>query len=212
MAEQTVTLNPGESKVVAFEVTPSEARTYQVSVNGLAGSFIATEAPPEVTLIPCPLCPFIPSTREDLIAHMETNHSGIPYLISGYPEKEEVSPPEKAIFYFELFIPYTHPPTCRGYPFDYWYFRAKIVSPLDYSDERYITHNGYYPWRSSGFHEANLVLPTDYEYHGYQLLPPGTYSVVAKCGFCGTLGIYTRCGEECVVWRDLDTGLDIKVI
>lgn len=41
MAEQSVTLEPGESQVVAFEVIPLEAKTHQVSVNGLTGSFIA---------------------------------------------------------------------------------------------------------------------------------------------------------------------------
>lgn len=41
MAEQNITLEPGESKVVSFNATPHEARTYQVSVNGLAGSFKA---------------------------------------------------------------------------------------------------------------------------------------------------------------------------
>jgi len=43
MAEKTVTLQPGESQVVSFEATPLEARTYQVSVNGLTGSFKASE-------------------------------------------------------------------------------------------------------------------------------------------------------------------------
>lgn len=42
MAEQSVTLEPGESKVVPFEAIPSKAKTYQVSVNGLTGTFIAT--------------------------------------------------------------------------------------------------------------------------------------------------------------------------
>ena len=45
MAEQTITLAPGESKVVSFEVTPAIAKTYSVSVDGLTGSFTATEAP-----------------------------------------------------------------------------------------------------------------------------------------------------------------------
>lgn len=43
MAEKTVSLEPGRSAVVSFEVTPAEAKTFHVSVNGLAGSFIATE-------------------------------------------------------------------------------------------------------------------------------------------------------------------------
>jgi len=45
LAEQVVTLNPGESATVSFEVTPDIARTYQVSVDGLSGNFRATEAP-----------------------------------------------------------------------------------------------------------------------------------------------------------------------
>ena len=44
MAEQNVTLAPGESRLVSFEATPQEARIYQVAVNGLAGSFRAIQA------------------------------------------------------------------------------------------------------------------------------------------------------------------------
>lgn len=39
--ERTVTLNPGESRIVPFEVTPTETGTYYVSVDGLTGSFKA---------------------------------------------------------------------------------------------------------------------------------------------------------------------------
>lgn len=46
MAEQIVELQPGESKVATFEAIPHEVKTYQVSVNGLSGSFVATKAPP----------------------------------------------------------------------------------------------------------------------------------------------------------------------
>ena len=44
VAEQTVSLQPGESKTVSFEVTPAVAKTYSVSVDGLTGSFKATTA------------------------------------------------------------------------------------------------------------------------------------------------------------------------
>lgn len=47
MAEQTVELAPGESKAVSFEATPTVARIYQVSVDGLAGSFVAVEMAPQ---------------------------------------------------------------------------------------------------------------------------------------------------------------------
>ncbi|GAI05359.1 unnamed protein product [marine sediment metagenome] len=48
MTEQSVALQPGESKVVSFEATPHEARTYHVSVDGLSGSFKAIEAVPKL--------------------------------------------------------------------------------------------------------------------------------------------------------------------
>jgi len=45
VTEQVVELNPGESKVVSFEAIPSVAKTYQVAVDGLEGSFVAKAAP-----------------------------------------------------------------------------------------------------------------------------------------------------------------------
>lgn len=44
--KKSISLNPDESKVVEFTYTPSEAKTYQVSVDGLIGSFVAIEAAP----------------------------------------------------------------------------------------------------------------------------------------------------------------------
>ncbi|GAI05356.1 unnamed protein product, partial [marine sediment metagenome] len=35
----------GQSEAVSFEVTPAEAKTFHVSVDGLTGSFVATEVP-----------------------------------------------------------------------------------------------------------------------------------------------------------------------
>ncbi len=51
MAEQTVELAPGESKVVTFEAIPHEAKVYQVSVDGLSGSFSALPAIPPATIL-----------------------------------------------------------------------------------------------------------------------------------------------------------------
>lgn len=42
MASQTVTLNPGQSQVVSFQVTPTIAKNYTVAVDGLTGTFQAT--------------------------------------------------------------------------------------------------------------------------------------------------------------------------
>jgi len=41
MSQQTVTLSPSQSKLVAFEAIPYEAKTYSVKVDGLTGSFKA---------------------------------------------------------------------------------------------------------------------------------------------------------------------------
>lgn len=43
--KKTITLNPGESKVASFSFTPTVAKSYVVSVDGLSGSFVAIEAP-----------------------------------------------------------------------------------------------------------------------------------------------------------------------
>lgn len=45
MAEQTVELQPGESKVITFPTVPIVAKSYSVSVDGLAGSFRAEALP-----------------------------------------------------------------------------------------------------------------------------------------------------------------------
>jgi len=45
VAEQTVTLAPGESKAVSFEVVPDVAKSYSVTVDGLTGTFRATTVP-----------------------------------------------------------------------------------------------------------------------------------------------------------------------
>jgi len=45
MAEQVVSLEPGESTTVSFDVIPDVARSYSITVNGLHGSFRATTVP-----------------------------------------------------------------------------------------------------------------------------------------------------------------------
>ncbi len=62
MAKEMVTLNPSESKSVSFETIPYEARLYNVSVDGLSGSFRAV-APPELIAIQ--------------IVDLDTNNNGV---------------------------------------------------------------------------------------------------------------------------------------
>jgi len=43
--QKNITLSPGESKIVVFTFTPSAAKSYNVSVDGLSDSFSAIEPP-----------------------------------------------------------------------------------------------------------------------------------------------------------------------
>lgn len=43
--KKTVTLNPGESKVVGFTFIPSQIKSYVVNADGLSGSFRVVETP-----------------------------------------------------------------------------------------------------------------------------------------------------------------------
>ena len=45
MAEYVVTLAPGASQSISFEITPTAAGIYNVTVDGLSGTFKATEVP-----------------------------------------------------------------------------------------------------------------------------------------------------------------------
>ena len=43
--QKTISLNPGESKLVSFAVTPTGVGPHTVSVDGLSGSFTVLEPP-----------------------------------------------------------------------------------------------------------------------------------------------------------------------
>jgi len=74
VSSQTVTLVAGESKAVSFTATPKEAKTYQVSVNGLSGSFKAVEVVPISNI-----SYQNPSSREGERIHIVLSAS-LPYL------------------------------------------------------------------------------------------------------------------------------------
>ena len=74
--KQTVSLNPGESKTISFEFTPTEARAYWVDVDGLGAGFTAKAkpAPPEIVfsmLLVTPSKVYVGQTVE--ISVMATN-------------------------------------------------------------------------------------------------------------------------------------------
>jgi len=120
MPEQSVALNPSESKVVSFKVTPTVAKTYQVSVDGLTGSFKAV-APPLVYI--CPYCKNNFIGLDEVITHQETCPTRLAIIESGYD------------------APIMYPcPYCSWagyYEWDYWrhlwYHRPEIPKPEKYA-------------------------------------------------------------------------------
>lgn len=203
MAEQIVTLNPGESEVVTFAVTPSEARTYQVAVNGLAGSFVATVP---LRLVPCVYCGATFTSEEELISHMEAYHPDLPYLISGFPEEEEVETGNLVIILFKLFVP-----DIAAYD-NYYTLNPWLSSPVARSrlggvepdDPR---HTCGWPFRTPGFCEVVArVLTTKLGEPGVPL-PLGQYSVITMCR--------RRLIEEPsarLIWTDFNTGVTVTVV
>ena len=82
MAEQTVELQPGESKQVSFEATPHEAKTCQVSVDGLTGSFRAI-APVGVAVSGITVSPTtLTSARHEYETSLGLGFWGDPFTIS----------------------------------------------------------------------------------------------------------------------------------
>ena len=89
---QTASLNPGEGKVVSFTFTPSEARRYQVTVNGLTGSFATVRTTPSELLID------YQKTLEDAIRKCEAGSTawvnipdyGLQYPCPAIPQLKEL--------------------------------------------------------------------------------------------------------------------------
>ena len=206
MAEQSVTLNPGESKQVSFEATPHEARTYHVSVNGLTGSFVAAEAPPPTPLVPCVYCGATFSTEQELISHMEANHSGSPYLIYAYVYQDEVPSGGSYTVKYKAYIPTLRElPPSPQYP--YW---------LLFIDQN--VYRSLVPWAyaaripvssGQGVIEGTKTARAKYNPAPYKVynIPPGTYALASS------LVVATSPGDVLdQYWRDVDTGETLTVI
>jgi len=192
MAEQSVSLAPGESKVVSFEATPTKARTYQVSVNGLTGSFVATEVR---YLVPCIYCRATFTTEEQLIAHMESKHRGRPYLVSVYLPQSYVEQSRPARHSTAPFSAKGYVPDTRYYQFLTWIGSDAYAGGVRIDG------------KPAGFYEVGAsirsygVVP----YTGYVYLGLGTYAIKTSCVRIVDSALYW-------LWRGADTGLTIEVV
>ncbi len=193
MAEQIVTLNPGESEVVTFEVTPSEARAYQVSVNGLADSFVATVP---LRLVPCVYCGATFITEEELISHMEANHPGMPYILSVSLSPSEIPEESRTLVTTEFFTP----PLPSGGPASAFRFFLFVDG---YQYEIYQSTNIY----TAGFREVRKYLYIKSFWTGISV-PPGLYEIKTSCHF---RPIPADSGVRIEYWDGAPTGVWLKV-
>jgi len=205
MAEKSVTLQPGESKLVSFEATPHEARTYQVSVNGLIGSFVATEA---LEPVPCVYCGATFSTEAGLISHMESNHPGQPYLIYAYPAVSQVASGGTLYINYKAYTPAVPgTPATHGYFLEIHIAGYPLWTPYNAALVRF---DGGSP---AQFRSGRAVMYIKYMvgHYNFYNIPPGTYKLCSKCRHLADVSEYGW-GTIKTFWKDVDTGQTIKVI
>ncbi|GAI90650.1 unnamed protein product, partial [marine sediment metagenome] len=121
VAQRTVTLAPGESTTVSFEVTPEVAKIYSVSVDGLYGSFEATEIGVPAYSVALEVSNMNPEVGEKISCWIDITNIGtapgtpiVSFYIDGALEATRtllpISPGETGQTYvgFSLDIPGTH--------------------------------------------------------------------------------------------------------
>jgi hypothetical protein len=198
MAEKSVTLQPGESKVVSFEATPQEARSYQVSVNGLTGSFVATEA---LEPVPCVYCGATFSTEAGLISHMESNHPGMPYLVYAVPRGPAASGGTLTIDY-KLYTPAISTGTW-GCLFTFYIPNFPVWEP--YNGAVVVLRGG----TLAGFYESGEMTYLQYmvDHFKFAYIPRGTYQLFSKCRLYSSTGALLR-----TFWTGRDSGRTVTVV
>jgi len=156
--------------------------------------------PPPAGIIPCVYCAYEPTDEMDLISHMETDHPGQPYPISGRLEPASVSRTSSGYvitpvkFLLKFFAPEgTHPPSQYG---DEFYQVYVDVDGWQSRDAR--------PLADGNFHDLELI------FDGYwRCTKTGFYEVWINCGQYW----YTKPQHvEGIVWfKDKPTEIWLKV-
>jgi len=127
MTEQNVTLAPGERRSVSFEAIPQEARTFQVVVNGLAGSFTCTvRCPPRGSII-YPYYSDTPmATRKAAYqAAYDAANAAPPYVT--YLDALRLEMIYGVIPFNQYYSEYCHQLAMWGYPTNYYPTREEVA-------------------------------------------------------------------------------------
>jgi hypothetical protein len=189
------------SRCVYKQYNPDlEYVVWEVEVGSI---YIGEEVPPPPSegLIPCVYCPYVPSDERDLFSHMETNHPGQPYPVSGRLEPASVSrtPAGYVItqvkFLVKFFAPLgAHPPS----PYGEELYQVYIdVDGMQSRDVR--------PPADGNFHDLELTI---YRPGGFRM-NAGFYEVWINCNQYWYVGVQTVNGL--VWWKDKQTGIWLRV-
>lgn len=151
-------------------------------------------------LVPCVYCGATFDTEEALIAHMESRHSGKPYLVSAYLPQSYVLQSRQGSHNAAPFDAKGYVPDTRYYQFHTWISSDAYAGGVSIQGQ------------PAGFYEVGASIRT-YGVTGppphYIYLPLGTYAVKTSCVLIvsGTVQ-----WELYWLWQGFDIGLTIEVV
>jgi len=190
------------SRCVYKQYNPDlEYVVWEVDVGGI---YIGEEVPPPPPegIIPCVYCAYKPSSEQDLISHMKTNHHGQPYPVSGRLEPASVVRTPSGY--------------AEGYIFEPIKFFVKFFAPLGNHPSNPYGEEFYTVFVDLRWAEANTVrAPADGNFHNLEL---DFYRPKVRVGFDE---VWINCKQywytapqqiEGVLWfKDKPTGIWLEV-
>ena len=164
---------------------------------------------PPVAVYPCVYCPATFSTEAGLVSHMESSHSGKPYVVYAYPEGAVPSGGSIGINYkvYTPAVPGT--PTTGTYGFTFYIPNFPVWVPYNgaFVDLRGGTPEGFY----EGVEGMRIEYPLGGWPPKFADIPPGTYPLYSECLHLADVGEY-RWATIKTFWKDVDTGITITVV
>ncbi len=206
MSEASFHLEAGESKDIRLPVTmPSAAGVYPVYLGVFSnGTNIALYQAEDVVIAiarriaPCVYCGAQFTTESDLVAHMETNHPGKPYVVwASLPEENVLLTPGGQ---YSIKAKVFAPPTVVGesWIFAFWSYQWECIAGFIVIDGG--TPAGFHIGEAASYHCLHRL--------GRWYCPPlGENIVYSDCYLAGVDRWYSN-----PVWKSVDIGLRVNFI
>ncbi|MBA7655142.1 hypothetical protein ES703_63040 [subsurface metagenome] len=201
----------GAQQPVSLPITmPSAEGTYPVYLDILAedlliGAFVATEdvviaawAPP---LAPCVYCGAQFTTESDLVAHMEANHPGKPYIVwASLPEKNVLlTPGGQYSIEAKVFVPSVA--ENEQYRFAFWSYQWECIAAIIVIDGG--TPAGFHIGEAASYHCLHRL--------GRWYCPPLGENIVRSDCYFTYPGMPGRWYDN-PIWKGKDIGLRVNFI